>query len=75
MAAVTSWWALDGSCLFLMGFGWLLFILDGLYGCCCFLIGCEWLLFIPMGSGWLLFFPNGLWMVSENSRWAVDGSC
>ena len=31
MAAVISWWALDGCCYFLMASGWLLLFPDGLW--------------------------------------------
>ena len=74
MVAVISWWALDGSCHFLVGSGWLLFPVGlwmvpviswwALHGFCYFLVG----------SGWLLLFPSGLWMVAI-SCWALDGSC
>ena len=56
MVAVSSWWALDGSCYFLMGSGWLLILPGGP---------------IPLflvSSGWLLLFPGGTWMVTVIGR-------
>ena len=76
MVPVISWWALDGSSYFLVGFRWFLLFPGGLSmvpviswwaldGSCYFLVG----------SGWFLIFPGGLWMVPVLSWWALDGSC
>ena len=60
-----SWWALDGSCYFLVGSGWFLVSWWALDGSCYFLVG----------SGWFLVFLGGPWMVPAISLWALDGSC
>ena len=71
-----NFWYRVPCCCFLVGSGWSLVFLDGLWmvaviswwavdGYCYFLVG----------SGWSLVFPGGLWMVTGTSGWAVDGYC
>ena len=64
MVAVISCWVLDGSSYFLVGSGWSLLFLDGLWMVAdilwCVLGGYSDLLDC---SGWSLLFQGGLWMV------------
>ena len=75
LVAVISWWAMDGCCYFLVGFGWFFrYFLVGSGRLVLFPSGLSMVAIISwwgvdgscyfvVGAGWLFLFPGGLSVV------------